>query len=89
MVREICGAKLNPKSSFKNLGAQNTWGAEITRANTVYFLEVGAVCPVKLMSYMEPGAYFRIIKGQSLVPVLTERNLAYFACFIPTLLSCK
>ena len=26
MVREIRGAKINPKSSFKNLGAQNTWG---------------------------------------------------------------
>ena len=29
MVREIRGAKINPKSSFKNQGAQNT------RANTV------------------------------------------------------
>jgi hypothetical protein len=36
VVREIRGAKINPKSSFKNQGAQNTRGAEITRANTVY-----------------------------------------------------
>ena len=35
MVREIRGAKINPKSSFKNQGAQNTRGAEITRANKV------------------------------------------------------
>jgi hypothetical protein len=26
VVREIRGAKINPKSSFKNYGAQNTWG---------------------------------------------------------------
>jgi hypothetical protein len=30
MVREIHGAKINPKSSLKNYGAQNTQG------NTVY-----------------------------------------------------
>ena len=29
MVREIHGAKINPKSSFKNLGAQNTQGRKI------------------------------------------------------------
>ena len=34
-VREIRGAKINPKSSFKNQGAQNTRGVQITRANTV------------------------------------------------------
>jgi hypothetical protein len=34
VVREIRGAKINPKSSFKNYGAQNTReGAQITRAN--------------------------------------------------------
>jgi hypothetical protein len=38
MVREMRGAKINPKSSFKNEGAQNMRGAEITRANTVYHL---------------------------------------------------
>jgi len=35
MVREIRGAQINPKPSFKNYGAQNTRGAEITLANTV------------------------------------------------------
>ena len=29
MVREIRGAKINPKSSFKNQGAQNTRGREL------------------------------------------------------------
>ena len=29
MVREIRGAKINPKSSFKNYGAQNTWGQKL------------------------------------------------------------
>ena len=29
MVREIRGAKINPKSSFKNSGAQNTWGRKL------------------------------------------------------------
>ena len=37
MVRELRWAKINPKSSFKNWGAQNTRGAEITRANTVLY----------------------------------------------------
>ena len=35
MVREIRGAKINPKSSFKKLGYAKSAGAEITRANTV------------------------------------------------------
>jgi len=40
-VCEIRGAKINPKSSFKNWGgAQNTRGAEITRANTLVYLGV-------------------------------------------------
>ena len=29
MVREIRGAKMNPKSSFKNYGAQNTRGRKL------------------------------------------------------------
>ena len=29
MVHEIWGAKTNPKSSFKNKGAQNTWGRKL------------------------------------------------------------
>ena len=29
MVREIHGAKINPKSSFKNYGAQNTRGRKL------------------------------------------------------------
>jgi hypothetical protein len=29
MVREIRGAKINPKSSFKNYGAQNTRGRKL------------------------------------------------------------
>jgi len=29
MVREIRGAKINRKSSFKNYGAQNTWGRKL------------------------------------------------------------
>ena len=29
MVREISGAKINPKSSFKNYGAQNTRGRKL------------------------------------------------------------
>jgi hypothetical protein len=29
LVREICGAKINPKSSFKNQGAQNTRGRKL------------------------------------------------------------
>jgi len=29
MVREIRGAKVNPKSSFKNQGAQNTRGRKL------------------------------------------------------------
>ena len=29
MVREIRGAKINPKSSFKNQGRQNTWGRKL------------------------------------------------------------
>jgi hypothetical protein len=29
MMREIRGAKLNPKSSFKNWGAQNTRGRKL------------------------------------------------------------
>ena len=29
MVREIQGAKINPKSSFKNLGVQNTRGRKL------------------------------------------------------------
>jgi hypothetical protein len=29
MVREIRGAKINPKSSFKNQGAQNTRGRKL------------------------------------------------------------
>ena len=37
MVLEILGAKINPKSSFKNNGAQNTRGAEITRANKIVY----------------------------------------------------
>jgi hypothetical protein len=53
------------------------------------FEKLGAVCPVKLMSYVEPGAHFRIIKEHPLVPVLTEMNLAYFICFTPIVLSCK
>jgi len=36
MVREIRGAKINPKSSFKKLGWAKYAGAQITRANTVY-----------------------------------------------------
>jgi hypothetical protein len=36
MVREIRGAKINPKSSFKNQDAQNTRGRAITRGNTVF-----------------------------------------------------
>ena len=40
MEREIRGAKINPKSSFKNQDAQNTRGAEITRANTLVYLGV-------------------------------------------------
>jgi len=43
MVREIRGAKINTKSFFKNQGAQNTRGAEITRANTVYCVVKGCV----------------------------------------------
>jgi hypothetical protein len=35
MVREIRGAKINPKSPFKKLGCAKYAGAEITRANTV------------------------------------------------------
>ena len=41
MVREIRGTKVNPKSSFKNQDAQNTRGAEITRANTVLWQKEG------------------------------------------------
>jgi len=29
MVREIRGTKINPKSSFKNYGAQNTRGRKL------------------------------------------------------------
>ena len=29
MVRDIRGEKINPKSSFKNYGAQNTWGRKL------------------------------------------------------------
>jgi len=29
MVREIRGAKINPKSSFKNRGTQNTLGRKL------------------------------------------------------------
>ena len=36
MVREIRGAKINPKSSFKNLGAQNTRGRKL-REQIRYF----------------------------------------------------
>jgi len=36
MVREIRGAKINPKSSFKKWECAKYAGAEITRANTVY-----------------------------------------------------
>jgi len=35
MVREISGAKINPKSSLKKLGCAKYAGAEITRASTV------------------------------------------------------
>ena len=31
MVREIRGAKINPKSSFKNEGTQNTWGRKLRK----------------------------------------------------------
>ena len=37
MVREIRGAKINPKSSFKNLGAQNKRGRKL-REQIRYFL---------------------------------------------------
>jgi hypothetical protein len=43
MVREIHGAKINPKSSLKNQVAQITRGAQITRLNTV--LVSGAAQP--------------------------------------------
>ena len=36
MVREIRGAKINPKSSFKKLGCAKYATAQITRANTVF-----------------------------------------------------
>jgi len=37
MVREIRGAKINPKSSFKNQGAQNTRGRKL-REQIRYFI---------------------------------------------------
>jgi hypothetical protein len=37
MVREISGAKINPKSSFKNQGAQNPWGRKL-REQIRYFI---------------------------------------------------
>jgi len=36
MVREIRGAKINPKSSFKNQGAQNTRGRKLARKYGIY-----------------------------------------------------
>jgi hypothetical protein len=39
MVREIRGAKINPKSSFKNLGAQNTRGRKL-REQIWYILKL-------------------------------------------------
>ena len=50
MVREIRRAKINPKSSFKNLGAQ------ITRANTVFGLE-GDEVPGKWGKSRSAGAH--------------------------------
>ena len=39
MVREIRGAKINPKSSFKNQGAQNTRGRKL-REKIRYLLQL-------------------------------------------------
>jgi hypothetical protein len=44
MVREIRGAKINPKPSFKNYGAQNTGRGGITRANTVLYIFENSEC---------------------------------------------
>jgi hypothetical protein len=37
MVREIHGAEINPKSSFKNQGAQNTRGHQLREQIRYYF----------------------------------------------------
>jgi hypothetical protein len=36
MVREIRGAEINPKSSFKNYGAQNMWGWKLHKQIQYY-----------------------------------------------------
>ena len=62
MVREIRGAKINPKSSFKKLGCAKYAGAEITQANTVLMKDntVTGVRTLKL-TYLQPCGFFQIV----------------------------
>jgi hypothetical protein len=41
MVRDIRGAKINPKSSFKNWGAQNTRGRKLREQIRYIHQELG------------------------------------------------
>jgi hypothetical protein len=58
MVREIRGAKINPKSSFKNQGTQNTRGRKL-REQIRYVVKVGVWCAMNATMIPEPICFFR------------------------------
>jgi hypothetical protein len=65
----------------ENNGLRGKKKSELILGRRIYFWEVAEVCPVKLMSCIEPGAHFRIIKRQPLFPVLTDvMNLVWLIC---------
>ena len=62
MVREIRGAKINPKSSFKNWGAQNTRGRKLREQiryinNAGNYVNYGEnkIEPIKFLSHNQVG----------------------------------
>jgi hypothetical protein len=55
MVREIHGAKINPKPSLKNYGAQNTWGRKLRKQiqYIVFGISQSYVTAVGLVTYYQ------------------------------------
>ena len=56
MVREICGAKINPKSSFKNQGAQNKRGRKLREQ--ILCLIISLYTKIYLISFTNFNAQF-------------------------------
>ena len=70
MVREIRGAKINPKSSFKNDGAQNTRGRKLREQIRYY-----------LTAHLKQKSYFVCTKhetSKTKVPYSEHEERAFF-----------